>query len=50
MTSPDHQPVVRLAHVSKAFGPVQALEDVHLDLYAGEVHCLAGENGPARAR
>jgi ribose transport system ATP-binding protein/rhamnose transport system ATP-binding protein len=42
-------PVIRLANVSKAFGPVQALEGVHLDLYAGEVHCLAGENGAGKS-
>jgi rhamnose transport system ATP-binding protein len=42
-------PLVRLANVSKAFGPVQALEGVNLDLYAGEVHCLAGENGAGKS-
>ncbi|HEU4426395.1 MAG TPA: ATP-binding cassette domain-containing protein, partial [Pilimelia sp.] len=42
-------PFVSLRGVSKAFGPVQALEDVRLDLYEGEVHCLAGENGAGKS-
>lgn len=31
--------------IFKAYGGVQALNDVGLRLKAGEVHCLAGENG-----
>jgi ABC-type sugar transport system ATPase subunit len=40
---------VSLSGVSKAFGPVQALEDVSLELHLGEVHCLAGENGAGKS-
>lgn len=39
------RPVVSLQHVSKTFGGVQALIDVDFEVLAGEVHCLAGENG-----
>jgi ABC-type sugar transport system ATPase subunit len=42
-------PFVALADVSKAFGPVQALEGVRLELHLGEVHCLAGENGAGKS-
>jgi ribose transport system ATP-binding protein len=42
-------PYVSLNDVSKAFGPVQALEGVKLDLYPGEVNCLAGENGAGKS-
>jgi len=42
-------PYLSLDSVSKAFGPVQALEDVRLELYVGEVHCLAGENGAGKS-
>ena len=36
---------LRLRKVSKAFGGVQALNAVDFEVRAGEVHCLAGENG-----
>ena len=41
--------VVSLQGVSKRYGPIQALEDVALELRAGEVHCLAGENGAGKS-
>jgi simple sugar transport system ATP-binding protein len=45
-TPPDTAvPAIRLSHVSKVFGGVRALDDVAFEVAAGEVHCLAGENG-----
>ena len=47
-TDPDPGPMppaLRLRHVSKTFGGVRALQDVSFEVGAGEVHCLAGENG-----
>lgn len=41
----DHPPAIRFSNVSKVFGGVKALQDVSFDVGAGEVHCLAGENG-----
>ncbi|MGD0714361.1 MAG: sugar ABC transporter ATP-binding protein [Gaiellaceae bacterium] len=41
--------LLSLQHASKAFGAVQALEDVSLDLYPGEVHGLVGENGAGKS-
>ncbi len=38
-------PALRLRGVSKTFGGVKALQSVDFEVRAGEVHCLAGENG-----
>src|SRR5436305_12268772 len=47
--SPSSQPLVQLSHVTKCFGPVQVLKDVSLEMYRGEVLCLAGENGAGKS-
>ncbi len=49
VTSSSTPPLVQLSHVSKSFGPVQVLKDVSLELYPGEVLCLAGENGAGKS-
>ncbi|MBL8764936.1 MAG: sugar ABC transporter ATP-binding protein [Phycisphaerae bacterium] len=36
-------------HVSKRFGPTQALDDVSVTFRAGEVHALMGENGAGKS-
>ncbi len=36
---------LRFSHIRKIFGGVKALDDVAFSVGAGEVHCLAGENG-----
>jgi rhamnose transport system ATP-binding protein len=48
-TSTSSTPLVQLSHVSKSFGPVQVLKDVSLEMYPGEVLCLAGENGAGKS-
>src|SRR3954451_8530245 len=45
----EKQPVMRVAHVSKSFGGVHALQDVHLEIYPGEVHAILGENGAGKS-
>jgi len=42
-------PLVRLEGVNKFFGGVPALQDVHFELCAGEVHALMGENGAGKS-
>ncbi|MFM8595276.1 MAG: sugar ABC transporter ATP-binding protein, partial [Chloroflexota bacterium] len=42
-------PVLEMSHISKQFGATQALDDVSLPLYAGEVHALLGENGAGKS-
>jgi len=38
-----------LRHVSKAFGAVQALDDVSVECHPGEIHALVGENGSGKS-
>ncbi len=42
-------PVLEMQHISKRFDATQALEDVSLALYPGEVHALIGENGAGKS-
>jgi ABC-type uncharacterized transport system ATPase subunit len=41
--------LLALNGVSRRFGAVQALDDVHLTLDRGEVHALVGENGAGKS-
>ncbi len=38
-----------MEHVTKRFGGVHALEDVHFEAFAGEVHAVCGENGAGKS-
>jgi D-xylose transport system ATP-binding protein len=42
-------PVLALEGMSKSFGPVRALDDVNLELRAGEVVALVGDNGAGKS-
>jgi rhamnose transport system ATP-binding protein len=42
-------PFLSLRSAAKSFGAVQALVDVSIDLYGGEVHGLVGENGAGKS-
>ncbi|MFH1302222.1 MAG: ATP-binding cassette domain-containing protein, partial [Planctomycetota bacterium] len=42
-------PLLRLQGITKRFGNVTALDDISLDLQAGEIHTLLGENGAGKS-
>lgn len=43
------RPIVRLRGIVKSFAGVTVVNGVDLDLYAGQVHVLAGENGAGKS-
>ena len=49
MTPIDSEPLLRLRGVTKRFGAVHALQDVSLDIEAGQVTALAGDNGAGKS-
>ena len=42
-------PILQLNSISKRYGGVQALSDVSLHVYPGEILCLVGENGAGKS-
>jgi len=49
MSSDSPDLVLQMCGISKRFTGVVALDDVHFDLRAGEVHVLLGENGAGKS-
>ena len=43
------EPIFQMEHISRRFGATQALENVSMNLYPGEVHALIGENGAGKS-
>ncbi|RMF80980.1 MAG: sugar ABC transporter ATP-binding protein [Chloroflexi bacterium] len=49
MSANNHTPLLEIKNVSKYFGTVIALNDVSLQVNAGEVMCLLGDNGAGKS-
>jgi ABC-type sugar transport system ATPase subunit len=49
MSSTENGPVLSVQHAQKSFGAVQALKDVSLAAYRGEVMALLGDNGAGKS-
>ena len=47
--TPDKVPIVEMRNISKRFGAVQALRDVDLTLYPGEILGLVGDNSAGKS-
>lgn len=45
----EKKPFIELQNISKSFPGVQALKDVNLSFYPGEIHALIGENGAGKS-
>lgn len=43
------EPIIRMINIEKHFGSVIALAGVTIDFYAGECHCLLGDNGAGKS-
>lgn len=46
---PGRVPVLSMRGISKSFGKVQALDDIDLDIHAGEVVAIVGDNGAGKS-
>ncbi|MCK5674480.1 MAG: sugar ABC transporter ATP-binding protein, partial [Spirochaetales bacterium] len=43
------EPILQLDNITKYFPGIKALNQVHLNIYPGEVHALIGENGAGKS-
>lgn len=42
-------PILKLVEINKSFGPIDVLHDISLEVRAGEVLCLLGDNGAGKS-
>ncbi len=49
MTATTTTPILELRNINKSFGPIDVLNDISLQVRAGEVLCLLGDNGAGKS-
>jgi simple sugar transport system ATP-binding protein len=42
-------PILKLSGINKSFGPIDVLQDISVEVRAGEVLCLLGDNGAGKS-
>jgi D-xylose transport system ATP-binding protein len=48
-STPGREPILSIRRISKGFGAVQALTDIDMDVYPGEVVAIVGDNGAGKS-
>lgn len=49
MSASTKTPILELKNINKSFGPIEVLNDITLQVRAGEVLCLLGDNGAGKS-
>jgi simple sugar transport system ATP-binding protein len=49
MATKSATPILELKNINKSFGPIEVLNDISLQVRAGEVLCLLGDNGAGKS-
>ena len=49
MTTNERQPLIQVQHLGKAFGDLNVLKDINVDMYKGEVVCVIGPSGSGKS-
>ena len=47
--NPQNTPILKVENLSKSFGKVQALRNVSLEIFQGDVVGLVGDNGAGKS-
>ena len=49
MTTNERQPLIQVQHLGKAFGDLNVLKDINIDIYKGDVVCVIGPSGSGKS-
>ena len=49
MTTNERQPLIQVQHLGKAFGDLNVLKDINVDIYKGDVVCVIGSSGSGKS-
>ena len=49
MTTNERQPLIQVQHLGKAFGDLNVLKDINVDMYKGDVVCVIGPSGSGKS-